>query len=90
MLELPQIQGFYVYILLCKGNTLYTGWTTDIKKRYEAHVLGKGAKYTKAHPPIACVYYECCDDKIQAMKREYEIKQFTRSQKEALWKVKEE
>ena len=48
----------YVYILECSDNTLYTGWTTDLKKRISAHNSGKGAKYTKSRLPVKLVYFE--------------------------------
>lgn len=84
MLELSERQGYYVYILECADHSYYTGWTTNPKRRYEAHKCGKGAKYTRLHPPIDCVYLEACPDRIAAMKREFAIKQFTHKQKEAL------
>lgn len=84
MLTLPTEKGCYIYILECSDHSYYTGWTNDLCARYLAHVQGKGAKYTKAHPPIACVYYEAHEDQSTAMKREYEIKQLSRKQKEQL------
>lgn len=74
----------YVYILKCSDGTLYTGWTTDVQKRLEAHNSGKGAKYTRSRLPAELVYTEEYDDKIEAQKREYAIKQLSRSEKEAL------
>ena len=74
----------YTYILRCEDGSLYTGWTNDLQKRYQAHRCGKGAKYTKAHRPIEIAYYEEFEDKIDAMKREYVIKHMRRSQKEEL------
>lgn len=74
----------YTYILRCKDNTLYTGWTNNLEKRIEAHNAGKGAKYTKSRLPVELVYYEQFGTKEEAMKREFAIKQLTRIQKEAL------
>ena len=71
----------YVYILRCCDNTLYTGWTTSLEKRLKAHNSGKGAKYTKARLPVEIVYFEEFDNKIEAMKREYAIKQLSRQEK---------
>jgi putative endonuclease len=71
----------YVYILKCKDDSLYTGWTNNLEKRFKAHSSGKGAKYTKARLPVELVYYEEFEDKIEAMKREYEIKQLKRTEK---------
>ena len=74
----------YTYIVRCKDNTLYTGWTNNLEKRIEAHNAGKGAKYTKARLPVELVYYEQFETKEEAMRREFEIKQLTRKQKDAL------
>ncbi|WP_066889976.1 GIY-YIG nuclease family protein [Clostridium nigeriense] len=71
----------YVYILRCSDDTLYTGWTTSLEKRLKAHNDGKGAKYTKARLPVEIVYYEKFEDKKDAMKREYAIKQLSRKEK---------
>ena len=74
----------YTYILRCKDNTLYTGWTNNLEKRIEAHNAGKGAKYTKARRPVELVYYEEFQTKEEAMKREFAIKQMTKQEKEKL------
>ena len=71
----------YVYILKCADNSLYTGWTNNLDKRIKAHAEGKGAKYTKARLPIELVYFEEYEDKREAMKREYAIKQLKRKEK---------
>lgn len=71
----------YVYILKCADNSLYTGWTNNLEKRIKAHSNGKGAKYTKARLPIELVYFEEYEDKREAMKREYAIKQLKRKEK---------
>lgn len=71
----------YVYILRCSDESLYTGWTNSLEKRIKAHNSGKGAKYTKPRLPVELVYFEEYEDKIEAMKREYEIKQLTRVKK---------
>lgn len=74
----------YVYIALCSDNTLYTGWTTDVKRREKTHNLGKGAKYTKSRLPIKIVYIEEFEIKQEALKREYTIKRLSKKQKEEL------
>lgn len=71
----------YVYILLCKDNTFYTGYTTDIKKRVTAHNKGKGAKYTRSRLPVKVAFLEPHQTKSQALKREYQIKQLSRKKK---------
>lgn len=71
----------YTYILRCNDDTLYTGWTNNLEKRIKDHNDGKGAKYTKTRRPVELVYYEKFETKEEAMKREYAIKQLTRSKK---------
>ncbi|MBU3218875.1 GIY-YIG nuclease family protein [Clostridium algidicarnis] len=71
----------YVYILKCSDNTLYTGWTVDIEKRLATHSSGKGAKYTRCRLPVTLVYFEKHPDKISTQKREYAIKQLSRTEK---------
>lgn len=74
----------YTYMVRCKDGSLYTGWTNNLEKRVQAHNQGTGAKYTKSRRPVELVYYEECESKIDAMKREYEIKQLTKKKKEEL------
>lgn len=76
----------YVYIIRCKDNSLYTGWTNNLEKRFNDHNNGKGAKYTKGRGPLELVYYETFQDKRDAMKREYEIKKLSKGEKEKLIK----
>ena len=78
----------YTYILKCKDDSLYTGWTNDLKKRITSHNAGKGAKYTKARRPVELVYYEEFQTREEAMKREYAIKQLSRKETEALIKTR--
>ena len=78
----------YTYILKCKDDSLYTGWTNDLKKRITSHNAGKGAKYTKARRPVELVFYEEFQTREESMKREYAIKQLSRKEKEALIKTR--
>ena len=71
----------YTYILKCKDDTLYTGWTNNLEKRIQNHNAGKGAKYTKTRRPVEVVYYETPETKVEAMQREYAIKQLSRKEK---------
>lgn len=71
----------YVYILRCNDDSLYTGWTNNLEKRVKAHSNGKGAKYTKARLPVELVYFEEYENKVEAMRREYVIKQLKRKEK---------
>ena len=74
----------YTYILKCKDETLYTGWTNDIEKRLEAHNAGKGAKYTRSRRPVELVYLEQFETKEEAMSREVKVKQLSRKEKDEL------
>lgn len=71
----------YTYILRCSDGTLYTGWTNDLNRRFEAHASGKGCKYTRTRLPVELVYHEEFDTKEQAMSREWHIKHLTREEK---------
>lgn len=79
----------YTYMVECSDGSLYTGWTNDLEKRVRAHNAKKGAKYTRSRTPVKLVYYEAFATKEEAMRREYEIKRYTRKQKEALLSGKE-
>ncbi len=73
-----------VYMLRCGDGSLYTGWTNDLDARVKAHQSGKGCRYTRSHQPVELVYFADCGTREAAMKREWEIKQLTKAQKERL------
>lgn len=75
---------YYVYILRCKGDRLYTGFTTDVERRYEEHKSGEGGRFTRSFPPIEIVYTASFSTRSEACKEEYRIKQLTKKQKENL------
>lgn len=72
---------YYTYIILTKDNNLYCGYTNDVEKRFEKHVTGKGAKYTRAHKPDKIVYSVCFDTKLEAQREERRIKAMSRKEK---------
>jgi len=72
---------YYVYILLCSDNSLYTGYTVDLKKRLKMHEIGKGSKYVRSRLPARLIYTEKCSTKSDALKREMQIKGWRRSKK---------
>ncbi len=76
----------FVYILRCKDGSLYTGWTNNLEKRVKMHNLGLGAKYTKGRGPCELVYFECFENKSDALKREAAIKKLKRIEKEKIIK----
>ncbi len=72
---------YFVYILRCADDTLYTGITNDLIKRLRAHNNGTAAKYTRSRRPVQMIYSEAAADKSAALKRESQIKSFTREEK---------
>ena len=81
---------WYLYILRCGDGTLYTGITTDMQKRLEAHKTGNGAKYTRGRGPLELVYQECCGSHSNALKRELQIKNLPREEKLQILGCREE
>lgn len=77
---------YYVYILRCEDNTLYTGITTDVARRFAEHREDKvkGAKYTKAHKPKKIAAAWEAGTKSDASKLEYRIKKLEKAEKEKL------
>jgi putative endonuclease len=75
---------FFVYLVECRDGSFYCGYTTDIEKRVINHNKGIGSKYTKRRRPVRLIYFEELSTKSEALKREYEIKQFSRKAKEDL------
>ena len=74
----------FVYMVRCSDGTLYTGYARDPARRAEVHNTGRGAKYTARRLPVSLVYRESCASRSAALKREYEVKQLTRVEKEML------
>mgnify|MGYP002625903210 CR=1 FL=1 len=80
----------FVYIIETEKGTLYCGYTDNVEKRFQEHLSGKGAKYTKAFKPVKIVYKKRFKTKSEALKEEYRIKhKFTRKQKLELIKAGE-
>ena len=77
-------KSYFVYILLTERNTLYCGYTDDLEKRFQKHLEGKGAKYTRANKPIKIVYSKEFKTKQEAMHEECRIKSLTKKEKEKL------
>ena len=76
---------YFLYILRCSDDTLYTGITTDLQRRLAEHNSStKGAKYTRSRRPVALVYTEKFEDRSSASKREYIVKRLSRAKKLAL------
>jgi len=75
--------NWFVYILRCADDTLYTGIAKDVEKRLLQHNTDDkvGAKYTRARRPVELVFHEVSQSRSEALKREYEIKKMSRQQK---------
>jgi putative endonuclease len=74
----------HVYIVRCHDGSLYTGYALDPIARVERHNTGKGAKYTASRRPVTLVFTQKFRSLSRALKREHELKQWTRAEKEAL------
>lgn len=72
---------WFVYILQCVDGSLYTGYSNDLRQRLKDHQNGKGGHYTRSHKPSKIIYKEKFVTKTQALKREYEIKKWSREKK---------
>jgi putative endonuclease len=81
---------YYVYLILCKDNTIYTGITTDVERRFAEHKAGTASKYTRARKAKKLLYSEKAKNRSAALRRELEIKSWTRKEKltliTRLWK----
>lgn len=71
-------------MLRCSDDSLYTGATSDLRRRFEEHESGNGSKYVKSRLPISVEYVEIGHDRSSALSREYEIKQLSKDDKERL------
>ena len=73
----------YIYLVRCSDDSLYCGWTTDLKRRIDAHNghISGGAKYTRGRRPVTLVYAESFHQKQEAQRREYAIKRMAKTKK---------
>ncbi len=74
---------WFVYLIECRDGSVYTGIATDVVARYAAHAAGKGARYTRSHPPLRLLASEAHPDRSAAAKAEYRIKRLTPAEKRA-------
>ena len=78
---------WYVYILLCSDGSLYTGSSNNPDNRFSEHKKGKGGRYTRSHKPVKRVYLEKLRSKSEALKRENQIKEWSREKKIKTFKL---
>lgn len=75
------MKPWYLYIVLCSDDSLYTGITTDVRRRLHEHNTGRGAKYTKGRGPVQLVHLRQFTNRSEASKAESKIKKLRRRQK---------
>ncbi len=75
---------WFFYMLRCRDDSLYSGITVNIENRLKRHNNGTGAKYTSVHRPVTLVYSEKYSTLSEAMKREGQIKRWSKADKERL------
>ena len=75
---------WYIYMIRCKGDVLYTGITTDVQRRFKEHESGKGAKFLRGKAPLQLVYQQQVGNHSDALKTELKIKKLSKLEKEAM------
>lgn len=75
---------WYVYLIECTDNSIYTGISVDVAARYAQHASGKGARYTRAHPPKRLLYVAPYPNRSAALKAEYALRHLSARQKRQL------
>ena len=73
--------GWHLYLLRCRDDSLYAGITTDLDRRFREHATGRGAKYTRAHPPECVLGSRRYPDRASASRAEYALKQQPKARK---------
>lgn len=74
-----------LYLLECRGGSYYAGITKDLPGRFSAHLAGKGARYTRAHPPLRILASRGYPDRATASRAEWQLKQLPRARKLAFF-----
>ncbi len=77
---------WFLYMIRCKGNVLYTGITTDVERRFKEHQAGKGAKFLRGKAPLTLVYQITVGNHSEALKEELRIKKLSKALKEKMIK----
>lgn len=85
---------WFLYLIECKDGSIYTGITVDVQARYATHEKGRGAKYTRSHPPRRLLAVFTYTDRASASRAEYQMKRLSKAtkrgiclQRDALWKL---
>jgi putative endonuclease len=77
--------AYWLYLLECEGGRLYAGIAVDVEQRFYRHVLGVGAKFTRAFPPLRVVAARAYESKSAALRAEIQLKKLARTQKLAFF-----
>ncbi|WJI14762.1 GIY-YIG nuclease family protein [Pseudoxanthomonas winnipegensis] len=80
---MPAPAPWFVYLLECRNGSYYCGITTDVAARFAAHQQGRGARYTRAHPPLRTLASRAYPDRASAARAEWQVKQLPRARKQA-------
>lgn len=75
--------SWFLYLVECVDDSIYTGITVDVAARYAAHASGKGARYTRAHPPRRLLAVVPYPDRASASRAEYAMKRLSAQRKRA-------
>jgi putative endonuclease len=78
------VRVHFVYIVRCADGTLYTGYARDPREREKVHNSGRGARYTSGRRPVCLIYSEAFETLGEALRREHQVKAWSRKKKEAL------
>lgn len=81
---MPLRKPWFLYLIECQDGSIYTGVTVDVAARYAAHAAGRGARYTRSHPPARLLGVIRCRDRASALRAEYRVKQLAPRAKRAL------
>ena len=81
------MKKYYVYLARCSDSTLYTGYCIDLAAREAKHNEGDGARYTRSRRPVRIIYSETYHSRVKAMRRERQIKNWSKIKKEHLIKT---
>jgi len=84
---MTDVKVWFLYLIRCKGNMLYTGITTDVARRFSEHQVGKGAKFLRGKTPLELVYQQEVGSHSDALKLEIEIKKLSKRAKEVMIKT---
>ena len=81
----PTGPPYWLYLLECEGGSYYAGIAIDVEQRFFLHVFGRGARYTRAHPPLRVLAAARYAGKGEALQAEYRLKQLPRADKLAFF-----